>query len=134
MEYKRLTGRNEFGEVTSYNPEMDYVAGDKEIRDRLALYEDSSMSPEQVQELAKAKAEGRLVVLPCKVGDKIYSRERNTVYILERKVCGFVQISNGHWLIVVKPGNSIPVEKIGKTAFFTREAAENALNGGGQDV
>ena len=31
---------------------------------RLAEYEDSELSPEEVQELAKAKADGRLVVLP----------------------------------------------------------------------
>lgn len=30
---------------------------------KLAAYEDSGLSPEEVQELAKAKADGRLVVL-----------------------------------------------------------------------
>ena len=40
---------------------------------KLAAYEDSGLSPEEVQELAKAKAEGRLVVLPCKVGDTVYA-------------------------------------------------------------
>ena len=34
-----------------------------EISRRLAAYEDSNLSPEEVQELAKAKADGRLVVL-----------------------------------------------------------------------
>jgi len=38
--------------------------------DRLAAYEDSGLSPDEVQELAKAKADGRLVVLPVKVGEK----------------------------------------------------------------
>lgn len=32
----------------------------------------SGLSPEQALELAEAKAEGRLVVLPCKVGDTVY--------------------------------------------------------------
>lgn len=41
--------------------------------DRLAAYEDSGLSPEQVQELAKAKAEGRLVeVVRCKDCDRGY--------------------------------------------------------------
>ena len=44
----RLTGRNEFGEVTSYNAETDHVAGDKEIRSRLAEYEDAGLAPEQI--------------------------------------------------------------------------------------
>jgi hypothetical protein len=34
-----------------------------EAINRLAEYEDSELSPEEVQELAKAKADGRLVVL-----------------------------------------------------------------------
>lgn len=33
-------------------------------QEQLAAYEDSGLSPEQVQELAKAKVAGRLVVLP----------------------------------------------------------------------
>ena len=33
---------------------------------RLAAYEDSGLTPEQVQELAKAKADGRLKILPVK--------------------------------------------------------------------
>jgi len=37
-----------------------------EISNRLAAYEDSGLSPDEVQELAKAKAEGRLVeVVRC---------------------------------------------------------------------
>lgn len=52
----RLTGRNEFSEVTSYNPETDHVAGDREIRDRLAEYEDIGLSPEQIfQVIDRAK-------------------------------------------------------------------------------
>jgi hypothetical protein len=35
-----------------------------EISRRLAAYEDSGLSPEEAQELAQAKADGRLVVLP----------------------------------------------------------------------
>lgn len=49
MENKRLTGYNEFGEVTSYNPNSGIVAGDKEIKTRLAEYENTGLSPEQVQ-------------------------------------------------------------------------------------
>ena len=38
----------------------------KNVFDRLAAYEDSNLSPDEVQELAKAKAEGRLVeVVRC---------------------------------------------------------------------
>ena len=37
--------------------------------DRLAAYEETGLEPE---ELAQAEKEGRLVVLPCDVGDKLY--------------------------------------------------------------
>jgi len=55
--------------------------------DRLAAYEDSGLSPEEVQELAKAKAEGRLVMLPppeesdyegLKVKYRVYKAKDNT--------------------------------------------------------
>ena len=37
--------------------------------ERLAAYEETRLEPE---ELAQAKKKGRLVVLPCDVGDKLY--------------------------------------------------------------
>lgn len=46
----------------------------KELLNRRAdgwQYEDIG-SPDEFAELTKAKAEGRLVVLPCKVGDTVY--------------------------------------------------------------
>lgn len=75
--FERLTDRTGSGQVYLIEgPEEDmygYYTGKglkqiENVIDRLAAYEDSGMSPEQVQEFAKAKAEGRLVVLPCKVG------------------------------------------------------------------
>ena len=48
---ERLTGRNEFGESTSYNPTTDKTAGDRQIRDRLAAYESTGLMPEEVTDL-----------------------------------------------------------------------------------
>ncbi len=39
---------------------------------RLAEYEDTGLTPDEVAELAEAKHHGRCVVLPCKVGAKAY--------------------------------------------------------------
>jgi len=39
---------------------------------RLSEYEDSGLSPSEVAEFVQAKAEGRLIVLPCKVGESYY--------------------------------------------------------------
>jgi len=71
--------------------------GDKDCVNRLAAYEDTGLTPEEIkdfvqrweqavelaglckqagvdhlQELVKAEKDGRLVVLPCKVGDTVY--------------------------------------------------------------
>jgi hypothetical protein len=40
---------------------------------RLAAYEDTGLEPEEVAKLAQAKADGRLVVLPCKVGAEVFA-------------------------------------------------------------
>ncbi len=63
-------------------------------------------------ELAEADKDGRVVVLPCKVGD--------TVYILRRAFDGADVVGETElWW------DDIP--QLGKTVFLTREEAENAL-------
>ena len=97
-----------------------------EISRRLAAYEDSQMTPEEVQSLAQAKADGRLVVLPCKVGDTVYA-----VYGYLNKSIGTAivkQICVRDNEIRVVLNNSI--EKIwGRSVFATQEEAEKALGG-----
>lgn len=69
---------------------------------------------EAVDKLAQyeaAEEEGRLVVLPCKVGD--------TVYVLR-------QSWNG-WNIDKKKFTYAMIGKVGKTVFLTREEAEKVL-------
>ncbi|HCA31191.1 MAG TPA: hypothetical protein DEP23_17400 [Ruminococcaceae bacterium] len=39
---------------------------------KLGQYEDTGLTPAEVAELAQAKADGRVVVLPCKRGDMVY--------------------------------------------------------------
>lgn len=42
------------------------------IYKRLAEYEDSGLTPEEVQKLVKAKAEGQLIKLPVPIGAPVY--------------------------------------------------------------
>ena len=49
---------------------------ERKIAERLAAYEDA-MPLERAQELAQAEKAGRLVVLPCKVGDEVFFRLEN---------------------------------------------------------
>lgn len=131
------------------------------LKDRLAAYEDSACAPEEVlpkdkadeialklmrlsdleslcnytrlRELAEADKDGRLVVLPCKVGDTVYevtSRKTISEYrvkaIRVELFCTFIE-----WDIVAgfvdKSIFGVPVDEIGKTVFLTREEAEAAL-------
>lgn len=121
---------------------------------RLAAYEDTGMEPEQcenakiiiesafsddtskserIRELLKADRDGRLVVLPCKVGDRLYEvTGRKTISVYKVKAIRvelfglFIE-----WDIVEgfvwQSLSGINAEEIGKTVFLTREEAEKVL-------
>lgn len=95
---------------------------------RLAAYEETGLEPE---ELAQAKKEGRLVVLPCSVGDPVFmgtGRYKITGY--EEDVCDGFYIGRDGVLQVKAQnynGNHGTYGVIGQTAELTREAAEAAL-------
>lgn len=118
--------------------ECDGCWGLDEIVNRLGAYEDTELTPEEVndavvgaklmakakvvsafgvaaerlRELAEADKDGRLVVLPCKVGD--------TVYTLLRTFDGGDVVGETElWW------TDIP--QLGKTVFLAREEAEKAL-------
>ena len=88
----------------------------------------------RLRELAEADKDGRLVVLPCKVGDtvwitgsvrRLYSEKVRTFF------CGDPNYSRGMADNGVKmirtTGCDISIHKFGKTVFLTREEAEKAL-------
>ena len=107
-----------------------------EISRRLAAYEDSGLSPEQVQELVKAKEDGRLVVLPCKVGDIVYADCYGDiigweVHQIEMRTGKPTQyIARGDDEGYGTPEIDFVGEDIGKIVFLTREEAEKALQEG----
>ncbi len=128
----------------------------KQVWERLKAYEDTGLMPaevhsmygewcammavlngigsyDRVRELADADKDGRLVVLPCKVGDTVYevtSRKTISEYrvkaIRVELFCTFIE-----WDIVAgfvdKSIFGVSVGEIGKTVFLTREEAEKAL-------
>lgn len=121
---------------------------------RLAAYEDIGLEPEQcenskiiiesafsddtskaerIRELLKADKDGWLVVLPCKVGDRLYEvtgRKTSSVYKVKAirvELFGlFIE-----WDIVEgfvwQSLSGINAGEIGKTVFLNREEAEKAL-------
>lgn len=72
--------------------------------------------PERAAEITKAEAEGRLLVLPCKVGDKVYQTDGIKIYE-----------STVRQLIFDTENIAFDVCAIGKSIFRTREEAEAAL-------
>lgn len=115
----------------------------------LAAYEDTGLTPEQVEELAhdttgplhrkigewiEAEATGRLVVLPCKVRSTVYTLFGNEI---DEKTVGKFQI-NGYtnprlWVELDCDWATTQIMRwdlvVGKTVFLTREEAEKALKG-----
>ena len=99
---------------------------DNEAITRLAAYEDSGLSPEELQELAKAKADGRLKILPAKPGDIIYRPEALQFCWVITKV----EIYEDEIVFIDDSDNIFRPDDIGKTVFLSREAAEKALGVG----
>jgi hypothetical protein len=136
MMFERLTRwENNDKDVADLIEEKSDFDGLTEAVNRLAAYEDSGLSPDEVQELAKAKADGRLVVLLCKVGDN--------VYFLLQELDGEWYVSSPHRITEIGTRgfwtSAFPLEKpnamddftswseFGKTVFLTREEAEKAI-------
>lgn len=123
--------------------------------ERLAAYEDTGLTPEEVfalikgwsdlcttigecggidrlRELAEADKDGRLVVLPCKVGQRVFALLDTDKHISE---CEVKQIGIGNKIgfIGLEPIGArgreygVALNGFGKTVFLTREEAEKAL-------
>lgn len=80
----------------------------------------------RLRELAEADKEGRLVVLPCKVGDVLYRASPSGV-VVHRVVNVVYRGLTSRWYIDTIPNLPYASEELGKTTFLTREEAEKAL-------
>lgn len=119
---------------------------------RLAAYEDKELEPEEItamqhtldeyhkvaDPLLRAQADGRLVVLPCKVGDTLWVTSNPWTGKLLKKpldacVNGMKMYSHGLYVNLLFDTRKIngtrdyEINHIGKTVFLTREEAEKAL-------
>ncbi len=131
------------------------------LKDRLAAYEDSDCEPEEalpkdkadeialklmrladlesfcsydrLRELAEADKDGRVVVPPCKVGDRLYEvTGRKTISVYKVKAIRVESFGLFiEWDIVEgfvwQSLAGINAGEIGKTVFLTRDEAEKAL-------
>lgn len=119
---------------------------------RLAAYEDKELEPEEItamqhtldeyhkvaDPLLRAQADGRLVVLPCKVGDTLWVTSNPWTGKLLKKpldacVNGMKMYSHGLYVNLLFDTRKIngtrdyEINHIGKTVFLTHEEAEAAL-------
>ena len=126
----------------------------KQVWERLKAYEDTHMMPSDVtsmrmdmaiiaalfndvdvdrmKELAEADKDGRLVVLPCKVGQRVFALLDTDKHLSE---CEVKQIGLGNEIgfVGIEPIGArgreygVSIKGFGKTVFRTREEAEKAL-------
>lgn len=125
---------------------------------RLAAYEDTGLEPESVEalklsimgkaiseikefsglpiarlrELADADKDGRVVALPCKVGDTVWAILDGAQYA-RKCVVEYATIGRCFTVVVFHTADrtreqyGVPAAAFGKTVFLTREEAEKAL-------
>ena len=121
------------------------------VCERLAAYEDTGLTPEEIKapftedtminlaaqalgvepsrlrELAEADKDGRVVVLPCRQGDELWTYCNHPVKRVYSFTVSDVSTLNGRTVLNTLGLGTIRPEDIGKTVFLSREEAEKAL-------
>ena len=153
---ERLTFEGNFYEIARCKEvkcPYDTDCSQKQVWERLKQYEDTGLSPEKVSwmkevveaafdndtsrierahNLHVADKEGRVIVLPCKVGHRVFALLDTDKHISE---CEVKQIGLGDEIGFVGLETigargreyGVALNGFGKTVFLTREEAEKAL-------
>ena len=136
----------------SCNVDMDCIdcPSFDRLVERLAAYEDTGLTPEEVselvkdwsdlctvigecggidrlRELAEAGRDGRMVVLPCKVGDGLWTFCSHPVEQVYSFTVTDISTLNGRTMLNTSRCGVVDARDVGKTVFLTREEAEKAL-------
>ena len=159
---ERLTFEGNFCEIARCKEvkcPYDTACSQKQVWERLKAYEDTGLTPEEIKapltedtminlaaqalgvepsrlrELAVADKDGRVVVLPCKVGDilwitgsirRLYSAKVRMFFI--RNPSGVRGRDNDAGTQMIRTTEcDVPMRDFGRTVFLTREEAEKAL-------
>ncbi len=155
---ERLTSNNTLTETESMNLSLT------DLYTRLKAYEDIGLTPEELKkklrtfrhyedkfgdrpakrwdELCNAEDQGRLIVLPCKVGDTVYAlwpvptSAKYVIYIAEVKETRIAARMNRVLIsFILEPiafrgrRHEFFESDFGKLVFYSREEAEKALEG-----
>ena len=118
-----------------------------ELRGRLMQYEDTGLEPatcanyktfedeaiskgvtfKRIVALMEADKAGRLVVLPCKVGDGLWTFCSHPVEQVYSFTVTDISTLNGRTMLNTSRCGVIDARDVGKTVFLTREEAEKVL-------
>ena len=85
------------------------------------------VEPGRLRELAEADKEGRVVVLPCKVGDGLWTFCSHPVEQVYSFTVTSISILNGRTMLNTSRCGVIDARDVGKTVFLTHKEAEKAL-------
>ena len=108
-------------EVTAQGELFDYALKEsKTLAEQLTLLK-------HIRELAEAEKDGRVVVLPCRQGDELWTYCNHPVKRVYSFTVSDVSTLNGRTVLNTLGLGTIRPEDIGKTVFLTREEAEKAL-------
>ena len=102
----------------------------RDLYGRLKAYEDIAElcgGFDRLRELAEADKDGRVVVLPCRQGDELWTYCNHPVKRVYSFTVSDVSTLNGRTVLNTLGLGTIRPEDIGKTVFLTREEAEKAL-------
>ena len=97
---------------------------------RLAAYEDIAElcgGVDRLREFAEADKDGRVVVLPCRQGDELWTYCNHPVKRVYSFTVSDVSTLNGRTVLNTLGLGTIRPEDIGKTVFLSREEAEKDL-------
>lgn len=83
--------------------------------------------PNRLRELAEADKDGRVVVLPCRQGDELWTYCNYPVKRVYSFTVSDVSTLNGRTVLNTLGLGTIRPEDIGKTVFLSREEAEKDL-------
>ena len=128
---ERLTERLENGVIN-----VKYASQHETAIHRLTAIEDilgDTYDIDRLRELVEADRDGRCVVLPCKLREKVFVIKNGVVK--ETEVESFHQWISGKWKMSTHTkktskywtGYEVDFDGIGKDVFLTSEAAEQAL-------
>ena len=149
---ERLTFEGNFCDIAQCRElpcKYDGNCTQKEVWERLKAYEDAGLSPQacaevweieetlsgcdysisRMVELMKADKEGRVVVLPCRQGDELWTYCNHQVKRVYSFTVSDVSTLNGRTVLNTLGLGTIRPEDISKTVFRTREEAERAIQG-----